>query len=215
MPEFKDPIDKLRAVIPPDRLRNVLIGMNYEELEVRVLAGLDPHEKAELLRAIYQAPGPKFWEQLVEERQYEWAALAMQEGPCDGCTRYHYTDETNCPIPDHGWEDEKFYQHSSFWYDCEPCSKCGADAVLLFGPPLPRYPYPEFPPASLARYYPHRTIWHHKPVTLTGDQIASQQSLTTPFVMADEVDIFPPAQMGKSQMIHDYLKALYGDNDES
>ena len=201
MLEFTDPIEKLRAAIPPDRLLNVLIGMDYAELEVKVLAGLDQQERAELLRAMHNSPGPKFWEQLLEERQYKWAAVAMQEGPCDACGVYHYNGEIDppCPIPDpadrqNNQDDCQYdhngegFQHCACWYDCEPCCKCGADGVLIFGPVLPKFYYPEFPPATLAQHYSRRTAWGHEGVILTGDQIAAQQGLTTLFVAADEVD---------------------------
>ena len=58
--------------------------------------------------------------------------------PCDGCARIHYSEETACTQPDGTYPDEPPpWTHCQCWYDCEPCHKCGADEVVIYGPPLP------------------------------------------------------------------------------
>ena len=81
---------------------------------------------------------PKFaWQLSVldgEDSPSEAEVAWQGDNPCDGCGRFHYTEETGCaptselgPPPDHE-------QHCVCWYECEPCCRCGDHPVVLFGP---------------------------------------------------------------------------------
>lgn len=91
--------------------------------------------------------GPKFYWQLdnVERgdgfggiMESELAIVNDGYQPCDGCGRIHYTEETACEFPDPGMDYYgRPWQHCNCWYECEPCCKCEADAVVLYGPKPP------------------------------------------------------------------------------
>ena len=89
--------------------------------------------------------GPAFWQELPAEIWDGFGTFMspmeiVVEGdqPCV-CGRIHYTDEeTACAKPDSWRPDEPYpHNHCQCWYECDPCCKCGEDAVVLHGPKLP------------------------------------------------------------------------------
>ena len=109
-----------------------------EDLERRAYEYLpyttgEKHSEAQaaIRREATQANGPVFYHQLIEARSWEWLAiLGENDALCDACGNLHYTDETECYDTEDG-------QHCLFWYDCEPCCRCGDQPNVLYGPPRP------------------------------------------------------------------------------
>ena len=80
---------------------------------------------------------PKFVDQLVDTEEYDESEVAFQgDNPCDGCGRFHYTEETSCSVADQFTREGELPQHCQCWYDCDPCCKCGEDGTVLHGPPV-------------------------------------------------------------------------------
>ena len=81
---------------------------------------------------------PRFWWmcELSENDEVAWADYLPL---CDSCGCIHdYIAETSCMPPSPaGLPAPECEQHCECWYNCEPCCRCGEDAVVLYGPKPP------------------------------------------------------------------------------